>query len=1078
MTSPRSRPTITHLEPRATIAGSFNALSGVLSTHEIISVTDERGVLTFVNDNFCTISGYPREALLGKPHSIVKSNAHPPVFFEAMHESIQTTGSWHGTLENQRPDGTRYWLQASIFTLPNSDNPDWRYAMVSSDVSSRERQTRAFALLASPCADDALFRRIADAIYVGLGVRWIGIGRLRPEENAIYLEEFLDQGVPGELHHYSLEGSPCKLACTPGQRKIVEDRLAERFPGDPVLKEVGAVSYRGEGLFDERGTLLGVLFATDDKPCVEDPHERAVLAVAAQRASAALARQAHAQARAQSEKQLSIVLEAAQLGVWTYDFTDNSLSSDGRWLSRIGYAPVEFATQLSAWQSVTHPEDMRHIRGAYLVHRRRRVPFFECELRLLAKNGDWVWVLARGQIVSFGRAGRPLRMTGVYFDISSRKQEALRLAASEARNRAFLAAIPDLILISDRHERFTEYFAPKQFRSAFPPERVLGKYIHEVVQEPACSVIRASLRRVRDTRQTVIAEYAVETDAGMVWREGHYSPLGDGQVLHLIRDITARKASELVLERQRARFENVLKLSPVPIFVVADHGRERIWNSAFYRLLGLDETSIAPSDSAFFDLIHVDDRETVKRHWAEFLGGHTQYDIEYRLTQPDGSEERVVRAYATRTVLPDGDVLTIGMVVDLTAERHAMAEQARLHQQLRQSQKMHAVGQLTGGIAHDFNNILASILGYTKLTSMRPISATDPKLQGYLGAINTAGERGRTLIQKMLAFSRQEPGGDAAPTSVNAAIREVVNMLRAIIPAKINLWVNYATHEVSVLGDAMEMHQCLVNLVVNARDAISERGVIRISVERAAHRAGTCASCQLPFDGKYVVIEVADDGTGIEPSRLDKIFEPFYTSKAPGQGTGMGLAVVHGAMHRMGGHLEVLSSVEGSRIRMLFAPTPATAAVIEPLLATTLAQPPAPTGARVLVVEDEPALAHVLCEMLELSGYDVECHTSSMDAREALLNAPTDYSVLVSDQNMPQLSGLELAALAKRVNPRLPVIICTGFSEEVEGKSASALGLFALLAKPVDLDELIRCVSRAVARKAPAAKRAPKRRHR
>jgi PAS domain S-box-containing protein len=389
-------------------------------------------------------------------------------------------------------------------------------------------------------------------------------------------------------------------------------------------------------------------------------------------------------------------------------------------------------------------------------------------------------------------------------------------------------------------------------------------------------------------------------------------------------------------------------------------------------------------------------------------------------------------------------------------ERSA-AVQLDLERQLQQSQKVQALGQLTGGIAHDFNNILAAILGYSNLALDRFVPDKQSKLARYLREVITASERARDLIAKMLSFTRTQPSASAGVIAPAAVLHEAVAMMRPSIPASIELH-SRVDSEASIRMDAGELNQVLVNLIINARDAIDDHGRIELHLHTIEMGGQRCAISQQRLSGRYLALDVSDDGSGIAPEHLPRLFDPFFTTKDIGKGTGLGLSVVHGILRRAGAHVVVESRPgQGSLFRLLFPIVSPPASAPGETRETEFI--PAGGGLRVWVVDDEPAVARYLEELLTDWGYHVRSFTEPAEALGALEGAPQEVDLLITDQTMPGLSGLQLAQLARHFKPGLPVVLCTGFSDSVDAAEARRLGIEHVFNKPLPVRELVQALA-------------------
>ena len=391
---------------------------------------------------------------------------------------------------------------------------------------------------------------------------------------------------------------------------------------------------------------------------------------------------------------------------------------------------------------------------------------------------------------------------------------------------------------------------------------------------------------------------------------------------------------------------------------------------------------------------------------------------------------------------------------DIAERIKAEQEREQLREQLIRAQKMEAVGTLAGGIAHDFNNILTGILGHAQLltTAVRPGTAEE----GHLKQVVTAAERAAALVKKILAFSRQTPG-ERRLVTVSQVAGEALSLLRAGLPAGIAIRCQAETDEDVVLADPTQLHQVFMNLGTNAGYAMGSQGGtldVRIELTRV-----TQPHLELR-PGEYVLTTVRDNGCGMSAEVMSRIFDPFFSTKPINEGTGLGLAVVHGIVLDHGGAIEVDSRVGGGtcfRVWLPAARSKAEAPAREP------AAPMRGTES-VLLVDDEEIVRSVLEKGLQRLGYRVTAESSGQTALARFRAAPDSFDLLITDQTMPQMSGLQLTAALHEIRPQLPVILATGYSPEVAGRDAAALGLAGIVGKPMHFTELTLIMRRALER--------------
>lgn len=387
---------------------------------------------------------------------------------------------------------------------------------------------------------------------------------------------------------------------------------------------------------------------------------------------------------------------------------------------------------------------------------------------------------------------------------------------------------------------------------------------------------------------------------------------------------------------------------------------------------------------------------------------------------------------------------------DITEQQRAIQERENLQIQLQQAQKMEAIGQLTGGIAHDFNNILASIIGYTELALERYVDENSGKLRSYLNEVHLAGMRAKDLIAQMLAFSRSKHG-EYISLNIAPLINETIKLLRPTIPTSIDLGFDKGNEVPNVHADPVQLQQILMNLCINARDAIGTHGKITVGLKEEHVGQQICNSCHQVFSGDYLAMTVKDTGHGIPPDLLGRIFEPFLTTKDVGAGTGMGLSMVHGIVHNHKGHV-LVTSVEnkGTEFKVLFpiTPDPQAAGLEE-------AGADANLGAHILVVDDEESVARFIQALLDTQGHRVTIMNNSREALEYFQEHADQIDMIFTDQTMPGMSGLELAKSVLAMKPEIPVILATGFSHKIDEKTAKGAGVRAFLKKPFDTQLLL-----------------------
>ena len=416
--------------------------------------------------------------------------------------------------------------------------------------------------------------------------------------------------------------------------------------------------------------------------------------------------------------------------------------------------------------------------------------------------------------------------------------------------------------------------------------------------------------------------------------------------------------------------------------------------------------------------------------------------------------ERFLIEAQTIPVRYHGATHAITVARDITKRKAAEAERLHLEMSLRQAQKMEAIGHLAAGIAHDFNNILTGMLGYIVLAAERQEAIGDAKLSGYLERAQASCRRARDLIQQLLTFSHGRRGERRA-VSLSALVAEAQELVRSTMPATLELQMTLDEAAPVVVAERVQLEQVLLNLCINARDALDGTGTVRIIVRETRSADLVCSSCHRHVAGDFVELVVCDDGPGIPPVVMGSIFEPFFSTKDVGKGSGIGLAVVHGIVHEHGGHIVVEAPQERGAIFRILLPPGA-----EDQRTEAGASSPAPRAARpalhgrVLVVEDEQSVAEFMGELLRNWGLDVDLASGPEEALSMLGSDPGAYDLVITDQTMPRMSGLQLAGKIARLSPAPPVVLYTGYADDVRRNELDAARVKDLMRKPFEPSEL------------------------
>jgi PAS domain S-box-containing protein len=443
--------------------------------------------------------------------------------------------------------------------------------------------------------------------------------------------------------------------------------------------------------------------------------------------------------------------------------------------------------------------------------------------------------------------------------------------------------------------------------------------------------------------------------------------------------------------------------------------------------------------------------------------GHIIYEADYLCR--DGSSLPVEAN--CRVIEYDYEPAILTIARDISERIRAQEEKAKLQAQLRQAQKMEALGTLAGGIAHDFNNILTPISGHAEIALFK-IGRDNDAVKNLKGIIQ-AVDRARGLVRQVLSFSRQE-SEEKQPLQLHTILKEALRLLRASLPTTIDIQQNIGRCG-AVLANATQIHQILMNLCTNAGHAMREKGgVLEVSLTEVEIRAGDLAEYLNMKPGSYVRLTISDTGHGMTGEVLDRIFEPYFTTKKEGEGTGMGLSVVHGIVKGHDGDIKVYSEAgKGTTFNIYLPCIQATSRVDDSPVADQI-----PKGSgNVLLVDDEEKIIEVMVQMLEYLGYTVSSFTDSQEALGSFRKNPDLFDIIITDMTMPGMTGDALARRVQSLRPGLPILLCTGYSRSISREQAKSLGIQEFLMKPPTIGELARTVQRALKSDRPAVSACP-----
>jgi PAS domain S-box-containing protein len=636
-------------------------------------------------------------------------------------------------------------------------------------------------------------------------------------------------------------------------------------------------------------------------------------------------------------------------------------------------------------------------------------------------------------------------------ELAERQRADSALSASEARFRVLAGASFEGIALTDRG---VVVDVNDQLAAMMKLSR--AELVGRNVMDFVASESRARVLSAIESRSAGPYEHLAVAADGTVFpvevRAGDATVAERLLRVTVIRDLTFRKQAEAALrestDRLRSLGDNLPDGAIYQVVGERDGSTRLAYVSAgVQRLIGVSPETAMREPAPFLLHLLADDRAMVEAKLEESRREMTILDVEVRLDAGGGPLRWAHMCSAPRR-LPDHRTLWDGFLIDITGRKRAEEERIRLEAQLRQSQKMGALGALAGGVAHDFNNILTAIKGNTQL-AIEDLPAGHP-LHESLAEIAVASERAAELVRRILAFSRQQDV-TRRTQQLRPIVEEALALLRATLPSTVRIHADLTAELPAVSTDVTQIHQIVMNLGVNAADAMTQRtGRLDVQLEASSIAAASDRPADLR-EGTFVRLSIRDDGRGMDSAVQAQIFQPFFTTKPPGEGTGLGLSLVHDIMTSHGGAIAVESEPgKGTEFHLYF---PAVDAVAdeEPAARPAVLRG---RGERVLYVDDDKALVFLITRMLIRLGYRVTGFTDAVEALNSFRSQPGEFDVVVTDVTMPGLAGPELARELLSVRPGLPIIMTSGVISPEDGELARRVGVHRLILKPNTIDEL------------------------
>ncbi|HZN54498.1 MAG TPA: PAS domain S-box protein [Candidatus Polarisedimenticolaceae bacterium] len=657
-----------------------------------------------------------------------------------------------------------------------------------------------------------------------------------------------------------------------------------------------------------------------------------------------------------------------------------------------------------------------------------------------------------------GRVEQTMVMVQDVSDLEVLRRSEQHLRESESRLRLLVEQMPALMWSTDLNLRFTSSVGSALAHLGLTPNEVVGRTLYEFFRtaDRTFKPIAAHLRAVAGASVSYEMEWegrAFETYVEPLLSEDR-TIIGS---VGLALDVTERKHAEEAQRQSEARKHSILGTSLDAIVIMDHEGKITEFNPAAEAMFGWARSEAmgrSLAETVIPSRFRAQHREGLAHYLASGEGRVIGRRIESQAIRKDGSEFPVEIAI-TRIPL-GGPASFTGTIRDLTERKQAERALREREEQLRHSQKMEAIGTLAGGVAHDFNNILTAILGYTAI--LRRGAEPGGEIARAATIMDTAARRGAALTQQLLGFARKGKNQNVA-VDLGATIEEVIVLLRSTLDKNIVIVHTSALPTAFVFGDPGQIQQVILNLAVNARDAMPDGGEMTLATDAVVVTDGDRPGQPAVPPGEYVRLSITDTGCGMADEVRARIFEPFFTTKALGKGTGMGLAMVYGIVQNHGGSIAVRSEPERGSTFEVWLPRAAQATEGEAVRVRGRA---VRGSGRILVVDDEDMVRDVAADLLRDLGYDV---VTACDGAEAVRHYERHFEeidVVLLDLAMPKMDGRECFRALKAIDPGTKAILCTGYGFNIAAQNLLDEGMLAVVPKPYEIEQLSDAVSRAL----------------
>lgn len=655
------------------------------------------------------------------------------------------------------------------------------------------------------------------------------------------------------------------------------------------------------------------------------------------------------------------------------------------------------------------------------------------DMRNRIKNGSIFWT--QTTIVPFlDKNQKPYQFYAIRHNITERKQ-------IEEKNQLIVGALTDLIFILDYKGTILDFHASDLNRLMFQPSEFLGKTPEALFPPELAAQMMQLIRNAIESNHRETLKYRLVLKSQIGYYEAYASRLDDNRIITIIRDVTEQRLATARLREHAALLDHARDAIHVRSL---DH-RILYWNDSCTRLYGYSREEVIGkstrellyADPTAFDCAHAELLEK-----KEFRGDLKQITKDKR--------ELIVQMHWTLVADEDDSKQSIFCI------NSDVTEQRKTEQQFLRAQRLESIGTLASGIAHDLNNILTPILLAVEVLKTAEMQADQKEL---IDTVELSARRGASIVKQVLSFARGADG-NRVPMQVTNLLKDIENIIKETFPKNIRLTVKLPQDVWSVYGDETQLHQVVMNLVVNARDAMPKGGELLLGAENQTLDAQYVGMFQGIAPGKFVVVRVEDSGVGMSAEVIERIFEPFFTTKDVDRGTGLGLSTSIGIVKAHGGIIRMYSEPKkGSRFHVYLPAWQSEEEIADEELLTKI---PRGKGEKILVVDDEAPIRKVTRQTLEMNGYRVETAQDGAEAIAVYAEQKNSIQLVVTDMMMPVMDGLGTIQVLRKMNPKLPIIVASGLDANGRLAQLSAYGIKFFLPKPYSSDTLLKTIYQAL----------------